>query len=100
VPPDPADLDALADQVATSRGSTVAEVARRYRVSPDKVRAWIKRGELAAINTASRRCGKPRYVVLPDHLAEFERRHRAATPAVKPAPRRRRQPVAIDFYPD
>jgi excisionase family DNA binding protein len=41
------------------RGLTVREVARRYRVSPDKVRAWIRRGELAAVNTASTLCGKP-----------------------------------------
>jgi hypothetical protein len=81
------------------RGLTPNEVARLIRVSPDRVRAWIKSGELGAIDTAPHRCGKPRYVILPGHLAEFERRRRAATPAAKPAPRRRRAPVK-DYYPD
>jgi excisionase family DNA binding protein len=77
---------------------TRREVAKLLRVSPDKVMGWIRSGELPAINTASVRCGKPRYVILPHHLAEFERRRQAASP---PGPqRRRRQPAAIDFYPD
>ena len=42
-----------------ARGYTVADVATRYRVSPDKVRLWIRRGQLAAINTASSLCGRP-----------------------------------------
>jgi hypothetical protein len=61
-------------------GLTVRDVARRYRVGGDKVRLWIARGELAAVNTAAALCGKPRFVVLPEHLAAFERR-RAAAPA-------------------
>jgi excisionase family DNA binding protein len=77
-------------------GLTVAEVARRYRVSPDKVRAWVARGELAAVNTGTHR--RPRLVVLPHQLAEFERR-RSATPTPTP-PVRRRRPALTDFYPD
>jgi hypothetical protein len=81
-----------------SRGRTPEEVGRLFRVSADKVRAWIARGELAALNTASARSGKPRYVVLPHHLAAFEQAHSAAPPP-KP-PRRKRGQTAIDFYPD
>jgi hypothetical protein len=73
-------------------------VARRYRVGQDKVRSWIRRGELAAINTATVLCGKPRWVMTPDALAAFERR-RTTCPPPKP-PRRRRQPEVIDFDPD
>lgn len=79
-------------------GLTVADVARRYRVGEDKVRSWIAKGELKAINTATVLCGKPRFVVLPDHLAEFEKL-RAAGPAPKPQ-RRKRPTQPIDFYPD
>jgi transposase len=79
-------------------GLTVADVARRYRVSPDKIRAWIRRGELRAINTADALSGKPRFVVTTDALAEFEKR-RTTTPTPKPQ-RRKRQPQLIDFYPD
>jgi hypothetical protein len=79
-------------------GLTVTDVARRYRVSPDKVRAWIKRGELAAINTAAVLCARPRYVVLPDALATFEKR-RAGGPPPKPARRRKRREI-VDYFPD
>ncbi len=81
-----------------SAGFTVRDIARRYRVGEDKVRGWIAHGELRAINTAAALCGKPRWVIMPEALAEFERR-RAGGPEPKPAPRRRRT-VAIDFYPD
>ncbi|VTR93335.1 unnamed protein product [Gemmata massiliana] len=78
---------------ATGRGLTTAEVARRYRVGEDRVRAWIKSGLLKAVNTADVACGKPRFVVLPEALAEFERTR-------SPAPRRRRPSNQIDFFPD
>jgi hypothetical protein len=81
-----------------ARGLTVADVARRYRVGEDKVRAWIRKGELQAINTAAVLCGKPRWVILPDALVAFER-VRQGGPPPKPAQRRRRQTL-IDYYPD
>jgi hypothetical protein len=84
---------------ARARGLTIAEIAERYRVSPDKVRNWIRSGELAALNTSSAACGKPRFVVTPESLANFESGRQAAT-APKPAPRRRRKTGGIDFYPD
>jgi hypothetical protein len=77
---------------------TVREVAKRYRVSPDRVRAWIKAGRLGAINTADARCARPRFVVLPDHLAAFERAHSAGPPP-RPA-RRRKRTAVVDYYPD
>jgi hypothetical protein len=82
----------------TATGLTVREVARRYRVSEDKVRSWIIREELSAINTASTLCGKPRWVILPDALAAFERR-RAGGPPPK-SPRRPRLNRVKDYYPD
>jgi excisionase family DNA binding protein len=83
------------------RGYTPAELARLLRVSADRIRGWIKSGELGALDTALHRCGKPRYVILPHHLAEFERRRCAATPAAKPSPRRKRQAVGqVDYFPD
>ena len=79
-------------------GLTTREVAKRYRVSPTKVIAWIRRGELKALNTASALSGKPRWVVLPGALADFER-GRQGVPPPKP-PRRRRKPAVVDYYPD
>jgi len=79
-------------------GLTVADVARRYRVGEDKVRGWVRRGELVGINTAATLAGKPRWVITPEALAEFERR-RAGGPPPKPA-RRKKQTGMVDFYPD
>ena len=81
-------------------GLTVKQLAMRYRVSPDKIRNWIRRGELRALNVASRLCGRPRFVITADAHADFERGRHAATPDA-PKPRRQRRPAnVIDFYPD
>ena len=82
----------------TAAGLTVADVARRYRVGEDKVRGWIRRGELAAVNTADRRCARPRFVVTMESLAAFERGRAAAEPPK--ATRQRKRAAEIDFYPD
>lgn len=86
------------NSLACAAGYTVADAARRFRVGEDKVRGWIDRGELRAINTADTLCGKPRWVIPPEALAEFECR-RAGGPTPKP-PRRRRQAAVIDYYAD
>jgi excisionase family DNA binding protein len=79
-----------------NRGLSVREVAKYLRISPDRVRAMIARGELQALDMGTPQ--RPRLVVLPEFLAAFGRRHRATTP--QPAPRRRRAVVAVDYYPD
>lgn len=79
------------------RGYTPRELARVLRVSPDRIRAWISSGELGAVNTAPTRCGRPRYVVLPHHVAAWEQGRLAAQP--RPAPRRRRA-TTRDYFPD
>jgi len=80
------------------RGLTVRDVARRYRVSPERVRAWLRRGELCGINTADANAHKPRFIIPVDALAAFERGRSAAVP-VKPA-RRRTHATERDYYPD
>ena len=55
------------------------ELARRWRVSPDKVVGWIRSGELAAFNVAARPGGRPRWRVSPEAMAAFEAA-RSATP--------------------
>jgi transposase len=81
-------------------GFTVAEVARRYRVGEDKIRAWIRRGELAAVNTATVLCARPRWVISHDALAEFERRRAGGPPPKQETRRRRTPPGFVDYYPD
>src|SRR5262245_30485620 len=79
-------------------GYTVADLARRYRVSCDRVRGWIERGELRALSRRDARCGRPAYVVTPEAMAEFERGRAVAT-LPKPA-RRKKRTQEMDFYPD
>jgi hypothetical protein len=81
-----------------THGLTVSDIANRYRVGADKVRSWIARGELAAINTSTVLCGRPRWVIPPDSLAAFEARRRGG-PTPKP-PRRRKATALVDFFPD
>lgn len=79
------------------RGLTVKDVARRFRVSTDKVRRWIRAGELRAANTAEPG-EKPRFVVGVDAVEGFE----AARSPARPAPQPQRQPRKLtvkDYYP-
>jgi hypothetical protein len=78
-------------------GLTVPEFSRRYRVSEDKVRGWIARGELPAVNVATNLSGRPRWRIMPDAVTQFEK-VRGSTPPPKP-PRRRHRPEVHDFYP-
>jgi hypothetical protein len=79
-------------------GLTPRELARRWRISPDRVRAMILRGELQAINVSATRCGRRRYIVLPHHLAEWERTRQAGPPPA--TAKRKKRVVKVDFYPD
>jgi hypothetical protein len=88
----------MSDTPLSPAGLTVADVARRYRVSPDKVRRWVQAGQIAAVNTAAVLCGRPRYVITPEALADFERA-RSAGPPPKPAKRKMRREL-IDYYAD
>jgi hypothetical protein len=58
----------------------------------------IASGEMPAVNVATTRSGRPRFVILPAHLAEWERRRRVSPPP-KPA-RRPKRSGQVDFYPD
>jgi excisionase family DNA binding protein len=94
-------VEAVGDEAgAAVRGLTSAEVAERYRVGEDKVRAWIRSGELPAINTAGVLSGRPRFVITPDGLAVFERRRAAAGPPAPARQRRAGRPAYKDYYPD
>jgi excisionase family DNA binding protein len=82
-----------------SRGLTPTELAQLMRVSADRIRTWIRNGDLKAVNTAKVRCGKPRFVVLPWQLEEFVRGRAAAEPPT-PFRKKRREPDIEDYFPD
>jgi hypothetical protein len=80
------------------RGLTPNELARLLRVSPDRVRRWIALGQLGAIDVSDRRCGRPRFVILPHHLLDFEKQ-RSASPPPK-TPRRRKPALRANYFSD
>jgi excisionase family DNA binding protein len=87
------------DTATPARGLTVPEVARVLRVGEDKVRGWIRRGEIRAINTAAVLSGKPRWVITTEALREFERRRTTTAPSKNSRPRRNRV-GETDYYPE
>jgi hypothetical protein len=82
------------------RGYTVREVARRYRIGREKVMGLIRRGELRAVNIMTSVSGKPRYVITPEALRDFEERHSAAVPMRPNRRRTRRIPDYCSGLPD
>jgi hypothetical protein len=82
----------------SNAGLTVREIAKRYRISQAKVRLFIAKGELRAVNVATSLAGKPRWVVTRDSLVSFERLRAGGSPPSPP--RRRRRQTLVDFFPD
>jgi len=82
---------------ATPLHTTPPQLARRYGVSPDKVVAWIRSGQLRAVNVASTLSGRPRWRIAEADIVAFELR-RSATPAPKTTRRRRRTSPGITEY--
>lgn len=69
------------------RALSAAALARLLGVHPAKILAWIRSGELAAVDLAESRGGRPRWKILPEHLEQFL----AARQSSPPTPRRRRR---------
>jgi excisionase family DNA binding protein len=70
---------------------TPPEVAARLRCKPDRVRAWILKGELEASNIGDG--SRPRFRVSQSALDAFLKSRSGARPA--PEPQRRRRAAAV-----
>lgn len=68
---------------------TPTQLAKEIGVAPEKILAWIRKGELRAINIAERRNGRARWRVSSDDWAAFLDSRANSKPASKPAPKRR-----------
>ncbi len=75
---------------------TPPELARRWGVSPDKILAWIRAGELRAFNAALRSTGRPRWLIDEVDAICFQQR-RAATPTPQTR-RRKRLPEVVEYF--
>jgi hypothetical protein len=84
---------------APPTGYTVADLCRRWKVGPDKIRAFLRRGELIGVNVATTLSGKPQWRITAESVQRFEQRRSSALSPRAP-PRRRRQQGILDYYPD
>ena len=76
---------------------TVADLAHRWRVGEDKVRTFLRRGELIGVNVATDRAGKPRWRITAESVRAFEERRSSAPP---PRRGRRQRRAVIDYCAD
>jgi hypothetical protein len=63
----------------------------------DKIRAFLRRGELVAVNLAANLSGQPQWRITRESVEHFEKR-RCSAPPPKP-PRQKRRAVPVDYYP-
>jgi hypothetical protein len=91
----PLDIEGL--RARPEAGLSVADLCRRWKVGPDKIHGFLRRGELIGVNLASSLSAKPQWRITPESVEEFERR-RSSKPLPKPTPRRRSH-AAIDYFP-
>jgi len=74
------------------------ELAKRYGCKPSRVIAWIRSGELVALNLASPGCARPRYRITPEAITAFEQAKSTAPPPPKKS-KRYRSPVTVrEFF--
>ena len=79
-----------------TRAITPPAIAKRYGIHVSRVLAWIRSGQIEAINVGDGPL-RPRWRILPDALEAFEAR-RAARPATKATRRRRKADPTITEY--
>ena len=84
--------------IDTHPGYTVRDLAKRWRIGVDKVRKFLDRGELVAVNVADSHAAKPQWRIMHESVERFERR-RSSQSTTAPQPRRRRTKALVDFYP-
>jgi excisionase family DNA binding protein len=75
----------------------IKDLCERFAVGEHTVLAWIRRGELRALNVGRKPDGRPKWRVTAEALAAFEAA-RTPTPP-QPRVRRKRRPADIvEFY--
>jgi hypothetical protein len=74
------------------------QVGQIVGVTPEKVIAMIRSGELRAIDVATRGSRRPRYRVRPEDLESWARGREAVPTPTARATRRRRQSGVKEFY--
>jgi hypothetical protein len=82
---------------AAATHMTPPQLAERWAVSPDKVIAWLRSGQLRGFSAATNPTGRPRWRIAVADVLAFEQ-SRAAQPKTA-APRRRKAiKDVIEFF--
>jgi hypothetical protein len=76
---------------------TPPRLARRWGISDDKVLAWIRSGELRAMDASTKRGGRPRFLIDEADIAAFEAARAISGPAAS-RPRKKRSSDVIEFF--
>jgi hypothetical protein len=76
---------------------TPPELARRWGIDKAKVLAWIRSGELRAINVATRPTGRPRYLIDQHDVFVFEQAREVIPACPPPRVRRNRRPQVKQY---
>lgn len=77
---------------------TPPQVAKQLGVSPDKILAWIRKGELRATNAATSQGGRPRYKISEENLTKFQEMRQNVKPPAKPSRRRKKDPNVTEYF--
>ena len=83
---------------AGAHGYRVEDLCQRWKIGADKIRAFLRRGELLAVNVAANLSGRPQWRITPESVEAFEQR-RSSAPPPKPPRRKRGQKGVVDYYP-
>lgn len=81
----------------TPQKITPPQLAREWGIDSDKVLAWIRSGELRAVNAATRPGGVPRYLIDRDDVRAFEAARAVTAPAPSRPRRKRASGAVVEF---
>lgn len=82
-----------------AHGYSVKDLCHRWKVGSDKVHAFLRKGELIAVNVAATLSGRPQWRITVESVLQFERR-RSSSPVCQHKRRGRRKSELIDYYSD
>ena len=75
---------------------TPPQIAKLYGVHPDRVRGWIRSGQLMALDVGDK--GRRRFRVRPEDLEIFERARLVVAPEERRHPRRKHTLGAVEEF--
>jgi hypothetical protein len=96
---DAADVRPDRSEADATCGFSVADLCRRWKIGAEKIRGFLRRGELVGINVATNLSARPQWRITRQSVDLFERR-RSSAPVPRQRRKERRQPQEIDYYPD